>query len=99
MEQAADYFRFYDRLELDWETGGEVINLRSKPFNHSPYYVPGGRLLTEEERDAAFDGEWRSIAGQRVDYVMLQTRYRRIVPLFRAEFVLLPPQDPQTQGA
>jgi hypothetical protein len=99
MEAEADHFRFYDCLELEWEVDGQVIKLRSEPFNHSPYYVPGGRLLTDEERDAAFSGDWRAIASQRDGYVMFRTRYRRAVPLFRAEVEFLPAQDPQAHEA
>lgn len=97
MEPMADYFRFYDRLELNWEVGGEAIKLRSEQFSFSPFYVPGGRLLTDEEREAAFNGEWRSIASQRDEYVMCRTRYRREAPLFRAEIEFLPAPDPQAK--
>lgn len=61
MDPSADYFRFYDRFELDWEVDGQITKLRSDQFNFSPFYLPGGQFLTDEERAAAFNGAWRSI--------------------------------------
>ncbi len=90
MEEAADHFRFYDRLELEWEVDGVVILLRSEPFNHSPFYVPGGRLSTDEERDVAFATSLKPYASQRDDYVVFCTRYRRDILRYKAEVVFLP---------
>jgi hypothetical protein len=90
MDPAADHFRFYDRLELEWEIDGETILLRSEPFNHSPYYVPGGSLLTDEERDEAFAGPFKPYAGQRDSYVLFRTRHRALAGQYKAEVEFLP---------
>ncbi len=97
MDPWADYFRFYDRLELDWELNGEIIKLRSEQFNFSPFYIPGGQELTEEERDAAFgeQGTWRAWASQRDQHMLVRTRHRASVLLPYGEVELLPAASSQ----
>lgn len=90
MPLEADYFRFYDRLEQETELDGRIVKLRSEPFNHSAYYVPGGCLLTDEEKDTAFATSLRPYASDRGSYVVFHTRYRQAVLLYEAEVEFLP---------
>ena len=84
MHEHADHFRIYDRLELEWEHEGDIIKLRSDQFNFSPFYVPGGQLLTDEERTEAFATDLRPYAIQQNDYTVFRTRHRDAVPVYLA---------------
>ena len=92
MDDAADFFRFYDRMELDWEVDGKVIKLRSEPFNHSAFYVPEGRLLEGKEREDAFLGPLRWASHQQEKYYVVKTRWRPAVEIYKSqgEVVVLP---------
>lgn len=92
LDEGADCFRIYDRLELEWEHEGEVIKLRSEQVNFSPLYVPGGRVVTGTERARLFasGGSLSSfLSPEKVEAVT--TRYRAAVPFWRPiEVVILP---------
>ncbi len=89
LDEAADYFRFYDRLELEWIVERKVIKLRSEPFNYSPYYVPKGRLLNDMERQSAFESQFHYIVHQSERYQLFGTRFFRIVALYDSDIIFL----------
>lgn len=93
LDEGADCFRIYDRLELEWEHEGETVTLRSEQVNFSPLYVPGGRVVTGAERAPLFaSGGSLSyfLSPEKVEVV--KTRYRPAVPFWRPlEVAILPP--------
>ena len=79
-------FRFYDRVEVKIVVGGVAHELRSEPFNYSPYFYPGGQALTLAEQTQAFS-ERGDLSGYRNDrfykgyanYVALRTRHGQVL--------------------
>lgn len=92
LDEAADYFRFYDRLEMDWEVDGVTHRLRSEQFNFSAFYVPEGKLLEGAEREAAFRGSLSWASHQEEIYHAVKTRYRNatVIPRGIGEVVTIP---------
>lgn len=55
LKPTEDYFSFYDCHEYHgFMPGVGSSHWFGEPFNHSPYYVPGGCVLTLDERKALF---------------------------------------------
>lgn len=96
LDEGADCFRIYDRLELEWEHEGEVIKLRSEQVNFSPLYVPGGEVVPEDEREMLFASGGPLERFTSPDKVaVVRTRYRSLATFWRPiEVVILPAIQP-----
>lgn len=95
LEAGADSFRFYDKIEIDCIVDGEVQTARTDPFNLSPFYVPGGRLVTGSEREALFSprGEYRGIHNPE-EFVVYATPLRAALVMHKStDYEILPPQE------
>jgi hypothetical protein len=96
LDEGADCFSIYDRLELEWKHEGAVVKLRSEQVNFSPLYVPGGEVVPDDERAMLFapDGRLSSfMTPGKVEVV--RTRYRSAVTFWRPiEVVILPAVQP-----
>lgn len=77
IKPGADYFRFYDVLELEAEVDGEMVRFYSGPRNYSSFYFPGGGFLTGDDRDNAL--RRRGISFELDKYLVIWTRYRVVL--------------------